>query len=46
MSAMKILAGAVPPSAAEKEHTVKARPKGGRSNFKKKKQGSGFFGKK
>jgi len=42
----KLLAGAVPPGAVEKETMVKARPKGGKSNFKVKKPGSGFFGKK
>jgi hypothetical protein len=42
---LKILAGAVPPPAAEKEF-VKARPKGGKSNFTKKKPGLGFYGKK
>jgi len=42
----KILAGAVPPGAVEQERVVKARPKGGKSNFKVKKPGSGFFGKK
>lgn len=42
-STMKILAGAVPDRALEKER-VMARPKGGKSNFTKKKPA--FFGKK
>jgi hypothetical protein len=43
MASLKILAGAVPPP-TEKEFTV--RPKGGKSNFTKKKPGLGFYGKK
>ena len=42
MTNFKMLAGAVP-EAVQKEHVV-ARPKGGKSNFKKKKPS--FFGKK
>jgi len=44
---MKLLAGAVPPGQETlKEKVVQAVPKGGKSNFTKKKILSGFFGKK
>jgi len=49
MNFNKILAGAVPPGQGQgtlKEKVVKAMPKGGKSNFPKKKQIMGFFGKK